>query len=91
MIGDLRGLASDRDQAPITRRKGRTEPEIMKKQIAGVLYNSWSHGTGILLDPGRTLCFGSFIDRQKLTRGRLVGNDTTLGENLFGDRHRFLP
>jgi NADPH:quinone reductase-like Zn-dependent oxidoreductase len=71
-----------------TRRKGRTEPEIMKKQVAGVLYNSRSHGTGILLDPGRTLCFGSFIDRQKLTRGRLVENDTTLGENLFGDRHR---
>jgi hypothetical protein len=57
----------------------------MKKQVARVLYNSWSHGTGILLDPGSTLRFGSFIDRQKPTRGRLIGYDATLGENLFGN------
>jgi hypothetical protein len=59
----------------------------MKKHVTGVLHKSRSQRTDILLNPGRALLFGSLINGQKLTRGRLIGSDSTLAESIFRDRN----
>jgi hypothetical protein len=59
----------------------------MEKHVTGVLHKSRSHRTDILLNTGRALRLGSLIDGQKLTRGRLIGSDSTLGKDIFRDRN----
>ena len=50
----------------------------MEKKVAGVLHNSRSHRTDILLNTGSALRFGSVIDGQKLAQGRwkLIESDS---------------
>jgi hypothetical protein len=61
----------------------------MEKQVTGVLHNSWSYRTGILLNTGRALRLGNLIDGQKLARGRwkLIDANSALAENIFRDRN----
>jgi hypothetical protein len=53
----------------------------MEKKVAGVLHNSRSHRTDIVLNTGSALRFGSLIDGQKLARGRwkLIEGDLFVG------------
>lgn len=71
VIRHLRDLAgsderADRDQAPVARREGRTEPEVTEENVTGVLHNSWSHCAEVLLDTGSALLLGSLIEGQTL-------------------------
>ena len=75
MIGDLRHLAgsnegADSHQAPVPRREGRTEPEITKEYVRGVLHDARGDFAEVLLDSGSALLFSGLIERQELDRGR---------------------
>lgn len=49
-LRDLTGSnqCADRDQAPVARRKVRTEPKVTKQNVSGVLDNSWKSRSELL-------------------------------------------
>ena len=58
MVGNLRDLTgrderADRDQAPIARRKVRTQPQVPEQNIGGVLDDSRDHPAELLLNARR--------------------------------------
>src|SRR6266851_1448136 len=72
VIRDLRDLAggderTDGHQAPVSRRQGRTEPQVMEQDVAGVLHESRSHRADSVLNTGRALRLGGLINGKKRT------------------------
>jgi hypothetical protein len=94
VIRDLRDLAggderADGHQAPISRRQGRTQPQVMEQDVAGILHESRGYRTDILLNTGRALRLGGLIDGKKRTCGRrkLVGSGGPSHTGRVGERH----
>jgi hypothetical protein len=72
VIRDLRNLAggdesTDGHQAPVSRRQGRTSPQVMEQDVAGVLHETRSHRADIVLNAGRALRLGGLINGKQRT------------------------
>src|SRR5258708_30379742 len=101
VVRNLRDLAlsnkcADRDETSIARCKVRTQPQVAKQNISGVLHDARSDSSELLFYSRGTFRLSVFVEWKRHRRSwrKVIGPNLTIGEDYFRDgdcRHRILP
>src|ERR1700730_4774209 len=101
VVRDLRNLARSNQrahshQAPISRRKVRTQPQVAEQNVSGVLHDALSDTTELLFNVRCAFRFRLLIEGKRRRRScrKLIVPNLTIGKDNFRDgdcRHRILP